>query len=98
MEALHLCPCPPTAVQKEAIEQASDADRRWFLAHPERNHRMRRAVFAEAPAHPDLLTFVLVKQIEPGVRCRTVVYATSAPPYEPTEAEAAWAWREVLGG
>lgn len=98
MDALHLCTYPPTAAQKEAIKLASESDRRWFVAHPERNHRLRRAVFAEAPAHPDLLTFVLVKQIEPGVRARAVIYAASVPPCEPNEAEAAWAWREVLGG
>ncbi len=73
-----------------AAEAASECDRAWFKAHPGRAHRIRRALFGEVPLHPDLLCFVAVRQVAPGVRVRAGFRRPPpAPPHEPTEVEAA---------
>jgi hypothetical protein len=98
MGDVHLYPISPTQKQMQAVEKASNADRRWFAEHPGRNHRMRRPAFGEAPAHPDMLTFILVKQVRPGFRLRTAIYADTPPPGEADEAAAACLWAEATRG
>ncbi|MEO3475771.1 hypothetical protein AAFN86_28225 [Roseomonas sp. CAU 1739] len=96
MDNVHIGPAPLTDRLMRATEQASDADRRWFAENPGRSHRMRRPMFGEVPAHPDFLTFVLVKQVQPGFRVRTAIYADTPPPGEADEASAAWLWNSAM--
>ncbi len=80
-----------------ACEAASAADRAWFKANPDRSHRIRRAFFGETPQHPDLLGFVVVRQVALGVRVRALyLRQPPSPPHEATEDEAASLFRKIM--
>ncbi len=58
-----------------AVAQACEDDRRWFASHPRRMARLRRRVAGEF--HPfevqaGVGRLVLVVQVSPGVRLRSV--------------------------
>jgi hypothetical protein len=60
---LHSAPTGP--------KDQSDRDADWFVAHPDRNHRVRRKVEGEIPPHLDWgCKWVVVRQLEPGLRLR----------------------------
>lgn len=62
--AVHAAPSIP--------KDQSDLDAAWFLAHPGRNHYVRRKGKSEVPAHLDQRwsRWVAVRQLQPGVRLR----------------------------
>src|SRR4051812_9825036 len=59
-----------------AVERAAKLDAGWFRRHPARAHRVRRMVTGEGLTGPEQSgpagwsTFVVVKQVVPGVRLR----------------------------
>jgi hypothetical protein len=55
-----------------ASRDPSDLDATWFAAHPDRSHRVRRAVADEIPAHLDQRRWkwMAIRQLEPGLRIR----------------------------
>jgi hypothetical protein len=55
------------------LDGPSEADRRWFERHPDRSHRIRRALNRELPARCAGHTHVVVRQITPGYRLRASV-------------------------
>lgn len=58
---------------------ASDLDRRWFQANPDRNHRIRPVIVGETPdAHPG--DYVVVHQVRPGRRIRWPFIPHKPPP------------------
>jgi hypothetical protein len=68
-----------------AWELASDLDKEWFKANPNRSHRIRPAITDELP--DDTSTHVaVVRQIFPGLRIRLLyVPHTPLPPGEGPE-------------
>lgn len=62
----------------DAWERAAADDRAWFEANPGRRTRLRRAVFGEFPAHPDFLSYVIVREVSPGFRIRAHFATTGA--------------------
>jgi hypothetical protein len=44
-------------------------DKEWFRSHPHRSHRIRRAVAGEIPG-ANAETYIVVRQLAPGVRRR----------------------------
>lgn len=60
----------PPDVIPEIRDAASENDREWFEAHPERTCRVRHAIVGELPNGP---RWVVVFQIEPGARIRTAL-------------------------
>jgi len=59
---------PSTATTPSGL--AKILDKEWFRSHPHRSHRIRRAVSGEMPgAHAE--TYIVVRQLAPGVRMRT---------------------------
>lgn len=70
-------------------DDASDADRDWFAAHPDRNYHLRPIAACELardeqrrPDDSDLVAYTIVKQFRPGLRLR--VYFR-APPFHRIE-------------
>lgn len=59
-------------VDLAAVERAADDDRRWFLAHPGRQYRLRRFMPGEAPPFDsgDGQPYTIVRQLQPGMRQR----------------------------
>jgi hypothetical protein len=47
---------------------AKNLDKEWFRSHPHRSHRLRRTIAGEFP--DDAGDWVLVRQLQPGVRLR----------------------------
>jgi hypothetical protein len=56
------------------IEHGADDDREWFARHHGRNHRLRKPIGVSehlvAPRVDGARAIVLVRQVEPGSRCR----------------------------
>ena len=53
------------------LKDQSDCDAEWFRSHPDRNHYVRRRTEGEIPPHLDWgWSWVVVRQIEPGMRIR----------------------------
>jgi hypothetical protein len=74
-----------TAKQRTATKAASDGDRDWFARNLHRSHRLRRALPNEVEAmgaSPDKAAgaWVVVRQVEPGLRIRTPFMPPSPPP------------------
>jgi hypothetical protein len=74
----------PVTKPFERDERAVADDRRWFAAHPYRAHRIRPPGIGERQTmrgqHPGTKMFVVVRQVEPGVRVRQPVWLTRTPP------------------
>jgi hypothetical protein len=73
------------------LEDWSDRDAAWFVAHPERKHRVRRAVESELMPSGERSRWVAIRQIAPGVRLRlpfNVPYAQQRRLVERTAGEA----------
>lgn len=75
-----------TGADITALEAASEADRLWFEAHPHRQHRIRPYIPGEGPpGHPDPVPrpghgmFVVVRQLQPGLRMRLSFDAEGEP-------------------
>ena len=51
----------------------SDREAAWFVAHPGRNHRVRRRVDGEFPPTDRRLPWVAICQIAPGIRVRLLL-------------------------
>jgi len=70
------------------VRRASEADRKWFAAHPWRSHYIRPALPSELPGIPggrdDI--WVVVRQVRPGMRLGAVL--TWAMPEPPPDYEA----------
>jgi hypothetical protein len=62
-----------------ALERGSESDREWFEGHPGLNYRLRRSLPGEVPLDPDRHSFMLVKQLKPGIRLR-VRFLLDSPP------------------
>lgn len=82
-----------------AMEVASDRDRAYFAAHPDRGRYVRRRISGEFgvheddPAFPRAATHVEVEQVRPGFRLRRAIqvlerrsYPTGEIPFEHAEA------------
>jgi hypothetical protein len=86
---LHIAPNGlPPAAQRDAASEAAEADRRWFLAHPERRHRIRRALPGETQTDPGLTAFVVIRQERTGFRVR-IAFGVKHPPEGEAPEEAA---------
>jgi hypothetical protein len=59
-------------IHSTALKDQSDRDADWLAAHPGRDHRVRRKTEGEFPAHidSDHWKWVVVRQVEPGMRLR----------------------------
>ena len=69
-------PATPTGLAKML-------DKEWFRSHPHRSHRIRRAVAGEMPG-ANAETYIVVRQLAPGVRMRS--FFTPLGPYPEGEA------------
>lgn len=58
-----------TSAPPSPVDLARHLDREWFRSHSHRSHRLRRAVTGEFP-EGSTDTWVVVRQLEPGVRQR----------------------------
>ena len=66
-------------------ELASEADRLWFKAHPDRSHRLRPALVGECPG-VTAEHLIVVCQVVPGLRFRRPLRCwTPLPPGEAPE-------------
>lgn len=85
----HISPhgLPPQS-QRDAASEAAEADRRWFLAHPERRHRVRLALPGETQTDPGLTPYVVIRQENPGFRVR-IAFGLKDPPAGEAPEEAA---------
>lgn len=70
----------------DALDTASEDDRLWFEAHPHRQHRVRPYISGEgAQGQPDPTPrhghglFIVVRQLQPGVRVRLLFDAEGEP-------------------
>ncbi len=70
----------------DALDTGSEGDRLWFEAHPHRQHRVRPYIPGEGPPGqhdpaPRLGhgLFVVVRQLQPGVRVRLSFDAEGEP-------------------
>lgn len=62
-----------TQRMNSAVEdRASADDRQWFIERPDRRYRLRLRLTSELGSNDDT-THVLVTQISPGVRIRSVI-------------------------
>ena len=72
------------ANENKQAAAASDADRRWFAAHPLRSHRVRAMFKGEfptlGPAPDGHRAAVVVQQIAPCLRARTPVFLIAELP------------------
>lgn len=86
---LHIAPnANPSTAQRDAASEAAEADRRWFLAHPERRHRIRRAFPGETQIAPGMTAFVVIRQEKSGFRIR-IAFGVKDPPDGEAPEEAA---------
>jgi hypothetical protein len=61
-------------VNAARVDEISDADRDWFLAHPGRRCRLRPIRRGESPpGYGDVSNHVIVLQLQPGFRVRCSV-------------------------
>jgi hypothetical protein len=63
----------------EAFAAAAELDKNWFRTHLHRSHRIRRALAGEVPAGKSQM-YVVVRQLQPGVRCRLYFDTPTALP------------------
>ncbi|MEO3475779.1 hypothetical protein AAFN86_28265 [Roseomonas sp. CAU 1739] len=104
MNEQFICPMQRRGLQSDPLSvaqirggvKASDGDRAWFAAHPGRNYRLRRAGFHQVALHPDLLTFVVVKQVRPGARVRAYFRGRLAQIDDASEAQAQRLFHDVM--
>lgn len=78
-------------VVSDAVDLATENDREWFAANPERSYRVRLLVAGEIACPRvagDGLWYVAVRQIRPGVRVRAAGYLYAPPHDEELDAEA----------
>src|SRR5262245_43887982 len=64
-------------------ERAVNDDRRWFASHPRRTHRIRPPGIGERQAmrdYPAMRPFIVVRQVQPGVRIRQCAWLTARVP------------------
>ncbi len=81
------------AVQTADMDRkARDCDRLWFQQNPGRNYRIRKSLFGEQPLHPDMIGFMVIRQLSPGSRIRIRFYLPVAPVGEASEAIARSWW------
>ena len=84
-----------------------ESDRRFFDAHPKRNHRLRPASWAEvsmheiadgvaAPITAGNQMFVAVKQLKPGIRLRAFFIAPAAADWAEPPEDICRAWFEYV--
>jgi hypothetical protein len=59
-----------TLVDANAVTTATKMDKAWFKSHPNRSHRIRRAVAGEVPGTTATESYVAVRQVVPGFRYR----------------------------
>lgn len=89
-----------TGLVERISDRASELDRAWFAANPNRRHRIRALITGEVPqtedAPPGFETFVAVWEIEPGARCRVPFCAARRP--EDTERSAELVFMAVSAG
>ncbi|KQP53021.1 hypothetical protein ASF34_01215 [Methylobacterium sp. Leaf106] len=90
------------------FEAVTEADRRFFVRHPDRSHRVRHTSQAEmaqvtrsgsmldAPM-PGFRWFTAIRQVAEGVRVRVYVQAPELCDTDVSEAVAAQIYREVEG-
>jgi hypothetical protein len=57
-------------VDPDALYHAKTLDKEWFRSHPRRSHRLRRAIAGELGQSATSDTYVIVRQLKPGVRER----------------------------
>jgi hypothetical protein len=72
---------PSTAATPSGL--AKTLDKEWFRSHPHRSHRIRPAVAGEMPG-ANAETYIVVRQLAPGVRMR--VFFTPVGPFPEREA------------
>lgn len=75
----------PPAAQRAAASEAAEADRRWFLAHPERSHRIRRALPGETKRERGMTALVVIRQEKSGFRVRIAFSVKDVPAGEAPE-------------
>jgi hypothetical protein len=68
-----------------ALEQLSEAGRRWFAARPSRSYRLRKPARRELEMlRGQACTHVLVEQVFPGMRLRRAVRIIGSLPDDDT--------------
>lgn len=76
-------PTTPPPEVAEAVDRACESDRIWFELHPEAEYRERPEVVGEFwPKPPLRVDFVLVFQVQPGVRLRYAMFRLPVPETE----------------
>src|SRR6267154_3342372 len=78
-----------------AVDFAKQVDRDWFRSHPQRSHRLRRAIPGEIPGG-SAETWVVVRQLQPGVRKRCSFDAAVEFPSEEAPAHIAHAMYDLI--
>ena len=73
-----------TARDRAALRQLSEADRRWFECHPDREFRLRKP----APRELSMMqaqgaSHVLVRQVQPDFRMRLPMLCSNLPDVDP---------------
>jgi len=85
-----------TLVDDKAQTAAAKLDKAWFESHPNRSHRIRRAVAGEVPATTATEPYVAVRQVAPGFRLRRF-FAMAVPlPEDEAPEHIAHAFYDVL--
>src|SRR5271165_1268093 len=62
-------------IDPDARRLAKNLDMEWFRSHPQRSHRLRRAIVGEAPTKVTPNTYIVVRQIRPGYNERVTFEA-----------------------
>jgi hypothetical protein len=75
--------------------RSGDADRDWFAANPGRRYLLRKASWGEI-AMGGGGRYVVVKNIQPGVRLKCIFTTTDDAPTFDSEVEAKRIWRRVV--
>ena len=76
---------PPFAIDPAIEDRASEDDREWFAARPTCRYRVRLRIPGECGDTPGG-DCVLVTQIRPGVRTRTLLPTPAGVPLDPAAA------------
>ncbi len=78
-----------SAMLDAIVDEATAADRRWFLSNPRRQYRVRGFVPGEMPVSMpmgDGVAVTVLRQIGRGVRVRLPLYVQRLPPDTETDA------------
>ena len=78
-----------------AVDFAKQVDRDWFRSHPQRSHRLRRAIPGEIPGG-SAETWVVVRQLQPGSRKRRPFDALVAFPSDEAPEHIAHAMYDLI--